>query len=98
RWRRQLDIALLGELARERREQRLARLDTAPRQMPAAHISVPDEKDSTRIVDHDSAYAEREATGETPIGMHAAPHRGFDRLSHAAQRPRHCFAQSTICI
>src|SRR6478735_11586848 len=49
RWRRQLDIAFLGELARERREQRLARLDTAPRQVPAAHIGVPDEEDSTRI-------------------------------------------------
>src|SRR5712675_997718 len=96
--RRQLDIAFLGQLARERREQRLARLDTTPGQMPAAHIGVLNQEDPAVVVDHETAHTEREATGETPVEMHAAPHRRFNRLSHAAQRPRHRFAKCTICI
>src|SRR5712675_2899862 len=96
--RRQLDIAFLGQLARERREQRLARLDTAPGQMPAAHIGVLNQEDPAVVVDHETAHTEREATGETPVEMHAAPHRRFNRLAHAAQRPRHRFAKCTICI
>ena len=37
-----LEIALLAQLANKRIEQRLARLDTAPGQMPAAYIAVLD--------------------------------------------------------
>src|SRR6266705_369536 len=39
-WRRRLDIGLLAQLANECFDQRLARLDPAARQVPAAHIAV----------------------------------------------------------
>src|SRR6516162_8949554 len=49
---RQLNISLLVELARERREQRLTRLHTAAGQVPPADIAVLEEKDAPLTVDH----------------------------------------------
>ena len=47
-----LDIALLPQFARERLRQGLARLDPAARQVPAAHVAVPDQENASLAVDH----------------------------------------------
>jgi len=54
-------ILPLAQLANERIDQRLARLDAAPRQVPAAHIAVLDQKDAAVRADHQGAHAERHA-------------------------------------
>ena len=74
RRRREYDIAFLGELACERGDERLARLDASPRQMPAAHIGVPHQKNSALGVDYQRI---RVVHGQTDridfgIGAHAS--------------------------
>jgi hypothetical protein len=56
RRRRHLDVALLAQLPRHRLGERLAGLDPAARQMPAAHIAVLDQKDPPVRVDHQGAH------------------------------------------
>src|SRR5262249_16771890 len=82
----ELDVAFLGELARERGDQRLARLDAAAGQVPAAHISVLDQEDAALLVDDDAADAERETAREAPVQMEDAPECGVDDLAHAFHR------------
>src|SRR5215467_11095859 len=71
-WRRRLDIGLLAQLANERIDQRLARLDPAPRQVPAAHVAVLNQKDASLVVDHQGTRPERETARKPPIDVQDA--------------------------
>src|SRR5262249_51835048 len=86
RWRRGLDIGLLAQLADEGVDQRLAWLNPAARQMPAAHIAVLNQKDASFVVDHQRARPEREAARETPIGVQDAPGQRFQRIANGSER------------
>ena len=66
----QFDIALLAEFARQRLEQRLARLHPAAREMPAAGIGVLDQENPALAVEHQAAHPEREPAGKPPVDMH----------------------------
>src|SRR5262245_23628136 len=61
--RRGFDIGLLAQLANERVDQGLARLDPTARQVPAAHIAVLNQQDASLVVDHQRARPKREAAG-----------------------------------
>ena len=63
----ELDIAFLAQFPRQRLRDRLAGLDPAARQMPAADIAVLDQKDAPLGIDHQRPHAKRHGARETPI-------------------------------
>src|SRR5204862_3004984 len=80
---KRFDAALLHQLALERLQRRLARLDPAARQMPTGHIAVLHQEDAAVRVDHDGANAEGQPAGEPPISME-------DPSNCGLQRPAEC--------
>ncbi len=66
------DVALLGKLARDRRRDRLAHLDAAPGQMPAADVAVPHQEDAPLAIENDGPYADRQPAREPPEEMKKA--------------------------
>src|SRR5262249_47125619 len=84
RWRLgELDIALFAQFARQRLGQRLARLDPAAGQMPATDVTVLDQENAARAVDHQRAHAQRHAAREAPVEPQHAPQRQFERTAYA---------------
>ena len=57
------------KLARQRLQQRFARLDPAAGQMPALGIGVLDQEHAALAVEHHGAHAERQPAREPPIEM-----------------------------
>jgi len=86
RRRGQQDIAFLGQLARERREERLAGLHPAAGQVPALHIRMLDQEDAAAAVDHHGARAQGRSARETPVDMHQPPDQRLKRAAQALQR------------
>src|SRR3974390_406078 len=70
RWFYQLDVSLFEQLACQGRNERLSRLHPASGQMPAADVTVLDEKDPAAVIDDQRANAKRHGAGKAPIEMH----------------------------
>ena len=91
---RKLDAGFLAQLARERVEARLARLDAAARQMPSGHVGMADQEHSARIVEHGSADSQRHAAGKPPVAVQE-PLQKRRQLRLEAALLRHQQARST---
>src|SRR5215472_15725626 len=79
RGRRQLDIALLAQFARQRRQQCLALFDAASRKMPAGNIGVLDQENP-------AADADRKATRKTPISVEKRANKRLQPATDETQR------------
>src|SRR5215470_3138496 len=88
-WRRGLDIGLLAQLANKRIDQRLARLNPAPRQVPAAHVAVLNQKNAPLVIDHQGARPQRETAREPPINMQDTPNERLQRVANGPEGGLH---------
>jgi len=74
----QLDVSLLEQLASQRIEQGLARLDTSARQVPAADVAVLDQENAACRIENERPYAQCQAARKAPVEMENASKHRFD--------------------
>src|SRR5215469_15690775 len=80
------DVAFLFEFASKGVEHGFARLDSATREMPAAHIRVLDQEHAALPIDHETTHAERQSARQAPAEVHEWARSARRQESQVAQK------------